>query len=200
MIGAVLIVIIFGYFYFMSLKVKELMQPEVTAAMASQQVVSYLPEIRASMEETARTEAPLLIDNLINKFLKETIPATHIKLKTLILSTADKSMEDAETSFFNQVSQQLKNHGATLRTLVADLSTPKGAKDFEDAILKTLEDVMQDPSVQADLMGYGLELEELDNTLFYLSQEKVSLTPVEESARELIAILREFMNRTRQTS
>lgn len=194
-IGLVLMVIIFGYFYFMSLKVRQLMEPEATAAMASQQVVSYLPELRISLEETARKETPLLIDTLINKLLKESIPAAHNNLKTLILSTADETMDNAETAFSNQVTQQLKLHGPTLRTLAADLSTPEGTKDFENAIFKTLEDIMQDPSAQSDLMGYSFQLEELDRTLLYLSQDNNSLTPAEESARELISIFRELMNR-----
>jgi hypothetical protein len=200
LIGLVIMVIIFGYFYFMSLKVRQLMEPGVAAEMASQQVVSYLPELRISLEKTARQEAPLLIDTLINTLLNEGIPTAHNNLKTLILSTADEMMDNAETDFFNLVNQQLKLNGPTLRTFAADLNTPKGAKDLENAIFKTLEDVMQDPSVQSDLMGYGYQLEELDRTLLYLSQENTSMTPVEESARELIAILRELMNRARHAT
>jgi hypothetical protein len=199
-IGAILVVIIFGYFYFMSRKVKKLMEPQEIAAMASQRMVSYLPNARATLEETARKEVPLLVDNLINKLLKESIPGARARVKTLILSTADKAMDDAETAFFNQVNQHLKTHGAALRSLAADLTTNEGAKAFEDAIYKSLEEVVQDPSVQVDLLGYGVALEELDGTLLYLSQEKISLTPEEESARELIAVLRELMNRARRPS
>jgi hypothetical protein len=199
-IGAVLVVIIFGYFYFMSIKVKSLMEPQEIASMASQRVVSYLPNARATLEETARKEVPLLVDNLINKLLKESIPEARAQIKTLIISTADKTMDDAETVFFNQVNQHLKTHGAALRSLAADLTTNEGAKAFEDAIYKTLEEVVQDPSVQVDLLGYGIALEELDGTLLYLSQKKISLTPEEESARDLIAILRELMNRVRRPS
>lgn len=199
-IGAVLIVIIFGYFYFMSRKVKELMDPQEIASMASQRVVSYLPDARATLEETARKEVPLLVDSLINKLMKENMPQARAGVKNLILSTADKAMDEAETVFFEQVSKQLKTHGAALRSLAADLTTNEGAKAFEDAIYKSLEDVAQDPSVQADLLGYGFALEQLDGTLLYLSQQNITLTPEEESARDLIAILRELMNRARRPS
>ena len=199
-IGAFLMVIIFGYFYFMSKKVKKLMEPQEIAAMASQRVVSYLPDVRATLEETARKEVPLLVDNLITKALKESIPEARARLKTLILSTADKAMDDAETVFFDQVNQHLKTHGNELRSLAADLTTNEGAKAYEDAIYKNLEEAVQDPSVQVDLLGYGVALEELDGTLLYLSQEQISLTPEEESARDLIAVFRELMNRARRPS
>ncbi|MBN1867689.1 hypothetical protein JW916_10390 [Candidatus Sumerlaeota bacterium] len=197
-IGAVLMVIIFGYFYFMSGKVKELVEPQEIAAMASERVVSYLPDARATVEETARREVPILVDKMITKLLTESVPEAHARLKTLILSGADKAMDDAETVFFNQVNQHLRTHGATIRSLSADLTTDGDTKAFEEALYKTLEESAQDPSVEVDLLGYGVALENLDGTLMYLAQENISLTPEEESARDLIAVLRELMNRARQ--
>jgi hypothetical protein len=199
-IGAFLVVIIFGYFFFMSRKVTELMEPQILASMASQRVVSYLPNARATLEETAREEVPLLVDNLISKLLKESIPEANAQVKTLILSTADEVMDEAEAVFFDQVNQHLKTHAAALRNLAADLNTDEGVRAFEEAIYKTLQEAVQDSSVQVDLLGYGVALEELDGTLLYLSQEKMSLTPEEESARDLIAIFRELITRARQPS
>jgi hypothetical protein len=46
-----------------------------------------------------------------------------------------------------------------------------------------------------DLIGYGIALQELDGMLLYLATEEASLTPEEQTVRELISIFRELMNR-----
>lgn len=201
LVGAVvLIVIIFGYFFIMSGKVRELMNPDEVAYMASERIVEYLPNAQAPLQEAIRTEVPILADSLIDKLIHENIPQARLQLEAAILSGADKALDETETVFFEGVDVHLQAHGETLRSLSADLSTTEGSKAFEDALYKSLADVARDPSVKADLMGYGAALNHLERTLTYLSQETVQLTPEEETTRDLIAILRELIQRSRQSS
>jgi hypothetical protein len=194
-VGVILILIVFGYFLFMTGKVKDAMEPQGVAMMASERVIGYLPEARVTLEATARKEVPVLVDKLIDGLLKQRVPEARGKVKARILVLADKAMDDAESIFFDQINFYLKQHGEELRSLAADLSTDEGTHAFEDALYNTLEEAVNSPEIQVDLIGYGIALQELDGMLLYLATEEASLTPEEQTVRELISIFRELMNR-----
>lgn len=194
-VGLILVVIIFGYFLFMSGMVKNALEPQGVAMMVSQRVVSYLPEARATLETTARREVPVLVDKLIDALLKQRVPEARAKIKARVLALGDKAMDDAESIFFDQINLHLKQHGEKIRSLAADLSTDEGTHAFEDALYATLEEAVNSPDIQVDLIGYGIALQELDGMLLYLATEEASLTSEEQTVRELIAIFRELMNR-----
>lgn len=194
-VGSILIIIVFGYFMYMSSMVKNALEPQGVAMMVSERVVSYLPEARSTLETTARKEVPILVNKLIDTLLKQRVPEARAKVKAHVLTLADKAIDDAESIFFDQINYHLKQHGDKLRSLAADLSTEEGTLAFEDALYATLDDAINSPDIQVDLIGYGIALQELDGMLLYLATEEDSLTSEEQTVRELISIFRELMNR-----
>ncbi|MBN1515542.1 hypothetical protein JXA32_03125 [Candidatus Sumerlaeota bacterium] len=197
-VGFVLMAVIFGYFAFMSGKMKEAIEPDEVAAIAIDRVVDTLPRTRAALEETASEEVPALVDGLFDKILRESLPEFRSWIQSQILSTADQLVNGADDFFYELVQGHMKTHGETLRNAAAQLADDEGAAMFEDALYELLEASVKDSDMEVDLLGYGAVLEHVNEMLAYLAEDSAEFTPEEETTRELIATIRELANRVKQ--
>jgi len=197
--GVLSIIIILGYFSIMAKLARDALEPTGLAEVVSEQITNYLPEFRRDLEEVAKREIPNYIDAIMFKLTNESIPGLRLHLEDKLIAKADEAIIEIEKLLFEQVDMLLITQGDKIRTLAADLSSDKGTEAFENSLYEMLDEALSTPEIQEELIIYKLAFEQLDGILLYFSQDEFPLSDEDKTVRELIAVLRELLNRESYT-
>ncbi len=198
-IGIASIAIMLIYFSIISILVTDVLDPSSLAYAISEQVVKYIPDLRKDLEKTAKKETPAFVNVLMDQIVYESIPKIRVKFEKKILNKAEKSMIEIEELLFEQIEILLIKNRDRIEVLSANLSSDEGKDAFEKNLYEMLEDILETPEIKEELESYKIAIKQLDGILLYFSQDDFPLSEEDKTIRELIAILREFLNRESYT-
>lgn len=197
-LGIIIVVIMIGYFSWASSYARQFLEPKTLSMLATDQVVTRIPEVRKTIEATAKAEVPVMVAGMVDSVVKEQIPAARKEAEKTIIEETTKALDKYEDQLLSKFDATIEAHRDNIKEMAAQLSTDEGRKIFEDDLYKLFEETIEAENMQADLVGYAQALKDIDETLAVLSDEEAAahLTDEQLALRHLVALVREMSNRS----
>lgn len=137
-VGIILVVIIFSYMTWLTMRIKEYTDPKVLAETIDAVVAQ--PAVK-ELETTLKAEAPEIIRGLREEAVRY-IPELRVAAETKILSFVDQMSEKLEAKADEILVDAIKKHKQDLAPLIQAAAVPGGAAKLEAAFRDSLEDLI----------------------------------------------------------
>ena len=137
-VGIILVVIIFSYMTWLTMRIKEYTDPKVLAETIDAVVAQ--PAVK-ELETTLKAEAPEIIRGLREEAVRY-IPELRVAAETKILGFVDQMSEKLEAKADEILVDAIKKHKQDLAPLIQAAAVPGGAAKLEAAFRDSLEDLI----------------------------------------------------------
>jgi len=195
-VGVLLIILLLAYFLWMSAKVREAATPESLAETAVGLSVTRVESLSDNADAFVKQDAPLLIRSFMKDASERHIPEMRRQLETEIKRRSTESLDKYEKEVYTGVDQFLQQYSTHMKDLAAQLKTPEGTQAFEDSLVALMEESIANEQIQADILAYGVALQQIDDLLDRVANNEADLTEEEKALQYLVAVIRETMNRS----
>lgn len=194
-VGIVLVVILIGYFSFMSSLVAEAAEPEGLAQMASVEINERIPEVSKQLEQTAKEQAPELVNAAINYVVDEQLPGARKAAEDTIKKEVEAALDKYEAEITTTVDETMDKHRENIKQLASQLTTAQGKADFEEELYRVITESLEQQDIKMQMEMYRMALMDINAMLGFMAEEEFAATQEQEALRNLIGILRELASR-----
>ena len=194
-VGIIFIVVLLVYFGFMSGLTKEALEPQGVATMLGDTATTQIKSLNKEAQTFIKSEAPVLINNVITRALDEQLPEGRKTLEESIKSESSKLLQKYEDEIYKGVDDALAKYGANIKEFASKLRTEEGTKEFEDAVYGVIDEAVSSDEIRMELDTYGEALKTIDGTLERLVSAE-DLTEDEIALRHLLQVVREITRRS----
>jgi len=186
-IYTILVIIIFGYTFWLRGQTNELTGDSVVEVVIGT-AQEKIPEARSALKEQFVDNADQLLNDQADK-LVELIPAKRQELETYAKSQVAKSLLIAQENFGELFQNTLQAGRAELEPMLEQIENAQSQEDFEEAFYKALKVQLNEPSLVANIAAYGDALSVIADRMEFLRTEP-ELTESELMEKEIMMCLR----------
>jgi len=192
--GAVLFILILGYFTWIHSLISEVARPESVAANASELLKGQLPDVMASLQTELKEIAPKVVAEVRLQSV-QAMPDIRKWMESEAVSKAEPYVVALEKEMGTVIQQGIVSDREAFDAFVKDPENPEAQKRFREVVHKSVKSYFDDPMVQADLKSYAEVLKAYDIKLKRL-RDGSDLSPDEKLERDLILSVRELARRS----
>jgi hypothetical protein len=198
-VGLVFVVVLLGYFAYMSSLTRQALEPEGVANVLSDAVTSRVKGVNKEAQSFIKSEAPKIMNDVITRAIDEQIPGWRANLEAAIKEQSSELLQKYEDEIYKGVDETLAKYGENLKTFAANLRTEEGTKEFEDAIYKVIDEAINMQEIRMDVEMYGEALQTIDGMLERLVTGE-DLSQDEQALLRLLGVIREITRRSELNS
>jgi len=189
-VGIILVVIIFSYMTWLTMRIKEYTDPKLLAETIDAVVAQ--PAVK-ELETTLKAEAPEIIRGLREEAVRY-IPELRVALEKKILTYADQMAAKLESKADEIVVEAIKKHKADLAPLVQAAAVPGNAEKLEAAFRDSLEDLIG-PKLDEVIGEFNRTMVMIESRLNrYVTTPEDKLLPEEPLQKRLIQEVLNFLD------
>ncbi|MBI1290787.1 hypothetical protein GC173_06030 [bacterium] len=193
-VGIVFIVLLLGYFGFMSGLTRDALEPEGVASVIGSKIKEQVEGVNESAQAYIKGEAPKILDDVITKALDEQLPAGRKALQESIKTESAKLLQKYEDEIYKGVDDTIAKYGTNIKEFAAKLKTEEGTKEFEDALYKVIEESISEEEIREDVDTYGQGLSDIADIMDRLVAGE-DLSADEAALLHLLQVVRELTRR-----
>jgi hypothetical protein len=186
--------IIGGYLTWAGIMVREMVNPANLSPIITTKINDSIPQARREIASRIKKEAPLLVDQATARLLEQ-LPEGRKAIRETVEKLAEEQIHKIERDLDALVSDALQRHGDELNAVAKDLQTDEGREAFENSLYAALTEPLNDPTINPNIKGYGLLLQQLADRLERLATA-TDLTEQERTERDFLIAIREVSQRT----
>lgn len=193
-IGVVLVIILIGYFSWLTAMVKDLMQPESVGDMVIAEIDTRIPQIREELTQELETRSDALLEEGV-KELQAFIPKARVQLRDYAIKEFDALMVQTRAQLNAFAEYTIELHEDRVREMMQQLDSDAKIPELEETMYEVFMDPIRGSQAEADIRAYGIALLEISEKVDKLAKNE-ELTETERIEREILVALKELSNRS----
>lgn len=198
-LGIVLIIIIFGYFQFIYVKLTPFAEPKPLAETVMGFASERVDKISEYADQQAKETVPKLLDDMIDGMIQERIPNGRKELEKALKKELDIALGKTESGVMEAFDKAMEEHGDELHGLVKELQTNDGREAFEDDLFKIMHEAISEPDIKIQIDTYGIVLGDIDGLLKFYADPSTEKTDDQKLVAQMLAMVREISDRTQKS-
>jgi hypothetical protein len=198
-LGIVLIIIIFGYFQFIYVKITPFAEPKPLAETVMGFASERVEHISEFADQQAKETVPKLLDDVIDGLIQDRIPNGRKELEKALKKELDIALGKTENGVMEAFDKAMEEHGNELHMLVKELQTNQGREAFEDDLFKIMDEAISEPDIKVQIDTYGIVLGDIDGLLKYYADPTTEKTDDQKLVAQMLSMVREISDRMQKS-
>jgi flagellar basal body-associated protein FliL len=194
-VGVVFVVVLLGYFGYMSKLTRESLEPEGVSSVIVDNLKRRVQGLSGEAEKLVRAEAPKILNDMITNAVDRQMPQMRTELETAIKTQTAALLQKYEDEVYKGLEDTLAKYGENIREFATQLTTAEGTAAFEESLFSVIDEALRtDEELILEVQTYGEAIATVDAILNHLVSGN-ELTEEEAALLRLIQVIREITKR-----
>lgn len=191
--GITLLVGLLCYFSFVVNIVQHEMRPKDLAKVSSAFISDFLVSTVREYGDNLIRLAPDYTGNILDSAVVQMMGLSK-ETRYLVVGWLAERMDHIERMLVQLLDHSYEQHIDDLKLLLTDITSPKGAKAFEEYFAQLLTGPLASETIKLDIESLDLTLQSLNERMAKLSRDE-GLSPTDRTERDLLLACREYWER-----